>query len=103
MGGVDPYTWAVPMPMDGSSMISLDSTLRKAPPSSWRQPELPEVIAMLNYRLDPVKTNAAAYLQHLTFKNDKVDYSSITIHDSLSALLIGFLQVFFTLNFSFLR
>uniref|UniRef100_A0A8D3E572 Catenin delta-1-like n=1 Tax=Scophthalmus maximus TaxID=52904 RepID=A0A8D3E572_SCOMX len=54
------------------SMASLDSTLRKAPPSSWRQPELPEVIAMLNYRLDPVKTNAAAFLQHLTFKNDKV-------------------------------
>uniref|UniRef100_A0A667XRL4 Catenin delta 1 n=1 Tax=Myripristis murdjan TaxID=586833 RepID=A0A667XRL4_9TELE len=48
------------------------NTLRKAPPTSWRQPELPEVIAMLNYRLDPVKTNAAAFLQHLTFKNDKV-------------------------------
>uniref|UniRef100_A0A8C1HDQ8 Catenin (cadherin-associated protein), delta 1 n=1 Tax=Cyprinus carpio carpio TaxID=630221 RepID=A0A8C1HDQ8_CYPCA len=55
------------------SMASLDSTLRKGPaPTSWRQPELPEVIAMLNYRLDPVKSNAAAYLQHLTFKNDKV-------------------------------
>uniref|UniRef100_A0A673AGQ9 Catenin delta 1 n=1 Tax=Sphaeramia orbicularis TaxID=375764 RepID=A0A673AGQ9_9TELE len=54
------------------SMASLDSTLRKAPPTSWRQPELPEVIAMLSYRLDPVKTNAAAFLQHLTFKNDKV-------------------------------
>ncbi|KAJ8342089.1 hypothetical protein SKAU_G00320170 [Synaphobranchus kaupii] len=27
---------------------------------------------MLNYRLDPVKSNAAAFLQHLTFKNDKV-------------------------------
>lgn len=72
MGGVDPYTWGVPMTMERGSMASLDSTLRKAPPSSWRQPELPEVIAMLNYRLDPVKTNAAAYLQHLTFKNDKV-------------------------------
>ncbi|XP_028974146.1 catenin delta-1 isoform X3 [Esox lucius] len=55
------------------SLASLDSTLRKGPaPVSWRQPELPEVIAMLNYRLDPVKSNAAAYLQHLTFKNDKV-------------------------------
>ena len=50
------------------------STLRKGPATSWRQPELPEVIAMLNYRLDPVKSNAAAYLQHLTFKNDKVIY-----------------------------
>ncbi|XP_061833059.1 catenin delta-1 isoform X2 [Nerophis lumbriciformis] len=56
------------------SMASLDSTLRKGPgpPGGWRQPELPEVIAMLNYRLDPVRSNAAAYLQHLTFKNDKV-------------------------------
>ncbi|CAI5652268.1 unnamed protein product [Oreochromis niloticus] len=71
MGSVEPYAWAVPMTMERGSMASLDSTLRK-PPSSWRQPELPEVIAMLNYRLDPVKTNAAAFLQHLTFKNDKV-------------------------------
>uniref|UniRef100_A0A3Q3F4V8 Catenin delta 1 n=1 Tax=Labrus bergylta TaxID=56723 RepID=A0A3Q3F4V8_9LABR len=70
--GVDPYAWAVPMTMERGSMASLDSTLRKAPPGSWRQPELPEVIAMLSYRLDPVKTNAAAFLQHLTFKNDKV-------------------------------
>ncbi|XP_037531206.1 catenin delta-1 [Nematolebias whitei] len=72
MVGVDPYALGVPMMMDRGSMASLDSTLRKAPPTSWRQPELPEVIAMLNYRLDPVKTNAAAFLQHLTFKNDKV-------------------------------
>ncbi|XP_041640552.1 catenin delta-1 isoform X4 [Cheilinus undulatus] len=55
------------------SMASLDSTLRKGPgPGGWRQPELPEVIAMLNYRMDAVKSNAAAYLQHLTYKNDKV-------------------------------
>lgn len=72
MGGLDPYAYGVPMTMDRGSMASLDSTLRKVPPTSWRQPELPEVIAMLNYRLDPVKTNAAAYLQHLTYKNDKV-------------------------------
>lgn len=72
VGGLDPYACGVPMTMDRGSMASLDSTLRKGPPSSWRQPELPEVIAMLSYRLDPVKTNAAAFLQHLTFKNDKV-------------------------------
>lgn len=86
MGGLDPYAYGVPMTMDRGSMASLDSTLRKGPPTSWRQPELPEVIAMLNYRLDPVKTNAAAYLQHLTYKNDKVAYSSAarsTILDSL--------------------
>lgn len=81
MVGVDPYTLGVPMMMDRGSMASLDSTLRKPPPTSWRQPELPEVIAMLNYRLDPVKTNAAAFLQHLTFKNDKVKSSS-QLHQS---------------------
>lgn len=73
MGGVD-ASWGFPVTMERGmgSMASLDCTLRKLAPTSWRQPELPEVIAMLNYRLDPVKTNAAAFLQHLTFKNDKV-------------------------------
>ncbi|XP_023648953.2 catenin delta-1 isoform X3 [Paramormyrops kingsleyae] len=72
--GVDPYCWPPQMAqMDRGSMASLDSTLRKGDVSTaWRQPELPEVITMLNYRLDPVKSNAAAFLQHLTFKNDKV-------------------------------
>ncbi|XP_069047395.1 catenin delta-1 isoform X3 [Lepisosteus oculatus] len=75
MGGTagDGYFWGAPLAQaERGSMASLDSTLRKGPPPSWRQPELPEVIAMLNYRLDPVKSNAAAYLQHLTYKNDKV-------------------------------
>uniref|UniRef100_A0A665WDR2 Catenin delta-1-like n=1 Tax=Echeneis naucrates TaxID=173247 RepID=A0A665WDR2_ECHNA len=70
------FYWGGGAPMaqgERGSMASLDSTLRKGPgPSGWRQPELPEVIAMLNYRLDPVKSNAAAYLQHLTYKNDKI-------------------------------
>uniref|UniRef100_A0A8C9W5H3 Catenin delta 1 n=1 Tax=Scleropages formosus TaxID=113540 RepID=A0A8C9W5H3_SCLFO len=72
--GGDPYGWGPTMAqMERGSMASLDSTLRKGEvPTAWRQPELPEVIAMLNYRLDPVKSNAAAFLQHLTFKNDKV-------------------------------
>ncbi|XP_037327105.2 catenin delta-1 isoform X2 [Pungitius pungitius] len=76
-GPGDMYFWGgAPMAQgERGSMASLDSTLRKGPvpgPSGWRQPELPEVIAMLNYRLDPVRSNAAAYLQHLTYKNDKV-------------------------------
>ncbi|XP_046725600.1 catenin delta-1 isoform X1 [Silurus meridionalis] len=75
-GAGDVYYWGGGAPLaqgERGSMASLDSTLRKGPvPTTWRQPELPEVIAMLNYRLDPVKSNAAAYLQHLTFKNDKV-------------------------------
>uniref|UniRef100_A0A8C5HH92 Catenin delta-1-like n=1 Tax=Gouania willdenowi TaxID=441366 RepID=A0A8C5HH92_GOUWI len=75
-GPADMYYWGGGAPLaqgERGSMASLDSTLRKGPgPGGWRQPELPEVIAMLNYRLDPVKSNAAAYLQHLTYKNDKV-------------------------------
>lgn len=75
-GPADMYYWGGGAPLaqgERGSMASLDSTLRKGPgPSSWRQPELPEVIAMLNYRLDPVRSNAAAYLQHLTYQNDKV-------------------------------
>ncbi|XP_053190729.1 catenin delta-1 isoform X3 [Scomber japonicus] len=75
-GAGDMYYWGSGAPLaqgERGSMASLDSTLRKPPgPGGWRQPELPEVIAMLNYRLDPVRSNAAAYLQHLTYKNDKV-------------------------------
>uniref|UniRef100_A0A3P9KBQ9 Catenin (cadherin-associated protein), delta 1 n=1 Tax=Oryzias latipes TaxID=8090 RepID=A0A3P9KBQ9_ORYLA len=55
------------------SMASIDSIQKRGPgPGGWRQPELSEVIAMLNYRLDAVQLNAAAYLQHLTYQNDKV-------------------------------
>ncbi|XP_012510454.1 PREDICTED: armadillo repeat protein deleted in velo-cardio-facial syndrome isoform X3 [Propithecus coquereli] len=48
---------------------SVDST-RKEP--RWRDPELPEVLAMLRHPVDPVKANAAAYLQHLCFENEGV-------------------------------
>ncbi|XP_041839553.1 catenin delta-1 isoform X2 [Melanotaenia boesemani] len=75
-GTGDLYYWGAGAPLaqgERGSLASLDSTLRKGPgPGGWRQPELPEVIAMLNYRLDPVRSNAAAYLQHLTYQNDKV-------------------------------
>lgn len=82
-GPGDMYYWGGGAPLaqgERGSMASLDSTLRKGPvPGGWRQPELPEVIAMLNYRLDPVRSNAAAYLQHLTYKNDKVRDASVHI------------------------
>ena len=83
-GPGDMYYWGgAPLAQgERGSMASLDSTLRKAPgpgPGGWRQPELPEVIAMLNYRLDPVRSNAAAYLQHLTYKNDKVRDASMCL------------------------
>jgi len=85
-GPGDQYYWGAGAPLaqgERGSMASLDSTLRKGPgpgPGGWRQPELPEVIAMLNYRLDPVRSNAAAYLQHLTYKNDKVRSASVYVY-----------------------
>ncbi|CAM4673033.1 unnamed protein product [Eretmochelys imbricata] len=53
----------------GKRSPSIDS-IRKDP--RWRDPDLPEVIAMLSHPIDPVKSNAAAYLQHLCYENDKI-------------------------------
>lgn len=55
--------------MGGRRSPSIDS-IRKDP--RWRDPDLSEVIAMLGHPLDPVKSNAAAYLQHLCYENDKI-------------------------------
>ncbi|KFV65036.1 Catenin delta-1, partial [Dryobates pubescens] len=72
-GGPDRGLWAPAVPRQSWQRRGLDS-LRKggAGPGGWRQPELPEVIAMLSFRLDAVKSRAAAYLQHLCYRNDKV-------------------------------
>uniref|UniRef100_A0A8C6TX87 ARVCF delta catenin family member a n=1 Tax=Neogobius melanostomus TaxID=47308 RepID=A0A8C6TX87_9GOBI len=56
-------------PHKRNSMVSLDS-IRRDP--RWRDPNLQEVIAMLNHPMDPVKSNAAAYLQHLCYENDHI-------------------------------
>ena len=37
----------------------------------WRDPELPEVIQMLQHQFPSVQSNAAAYLQHLCFGDNK--------------------------------
>ncbi|KAK2495313.1 hypothetical protein MC885_003775, partial [Smutsia gigantea] len=61
------------------SLGSLDRMVRRSPSADstrkeprWRDPELPEVLAMLRHPVDPVKANAAAYLQHLCFENEGV-------------------------------
>ncbi|KAM6976385.1 splicing regulator ARVCF isoform 2-T2 [Tautogolabrus adspersus] len=56
-------------PHKRSSMVSLDS-IRRDP--RWRDPNLHEVISMLTHPMDPVKSNAAAYLQHLCYENDRI-------------------------------
>ncbi|XP_023125161.1 splicing regulator ARVCF isoform X2 [Amphiprion ocellaris] len=57
------------LPHKRSSMVSLDS-IRRDP--RWRDPNLHEVISMLSHPMDPVKSNAAAYLQHLCYENDRI-------------------------------
>uniref|UniRef100_A0A3Q0SVR8 ARVCF delta catenin family member n=1 Tax=Amphilophus citrinellus TaxID=61819 RepID=A0A3Q0SVR8_AMPCI len=57
------------VPHKRSSMVSLDS-IRRDP--RWRDPNLHEVISMLSHPMDPVKSNAAAYLQHLCYENDRI-------------------------------
>lgn len=70
--GVYPAPLAQP---ERGSTASLDGGLdcgARQDPRCWRDPDLPEVIAMLGHPLDPVKANAAAYLQHLCYENDAV-------------------------------
>ncbi|XP_062874245.1 ARVCF delta catenin family member b isoform X1 [Trichomycterus rosablanca] len=70
--GVYPAPLAQP---ERGSTASLDGGLdfgARQDPRCWRDPDLPEVIAMLAHPLDPVKANAAAYLQHLCYENDSV-------------------------------
>uniref|UniRef100_A0A3P9PFE8 ARVCF delta catenin family member n=1 Tax=Poecilia reticulata TaxID=8081 RepID=A0A3P9PFE8_POERE len=62
------FYWS-PLPHKRSSMVSLDS-IRRDP--RWRDPNLHEVISMLRHPMDPVKSNAAAYLQHLCYENDLI-------------------------------
>lgn len=53
----------------------------------WRDPELPEVIQMLQHQFPSVQSNAAAYLQHLCFGDNKikaeVSWRSPRLHKNL--------------------
>uniref|UniRef100_A0ABM5F336 Splicing regulator ARVCF isoform X3 n=1 Tax=Pogona vitticeps TaxID=103695 RepID=A0ABM5F336_9SAUR len=73
-------TYAAPLAQpERGSMASIDRLGKRSPSIDsirkdprWRDPDLPEVIAMLSHPIDPVKSNAAAYLQHLCYENDKI-------------------------------
>lgn len=60
------------LPPSGSLSSLGPAPLTVAPSGPWRQPDLPEVLAMLSYTLDAVRLNAAAYLQHLSYRNEDV-------------------------------
>lgn len=73
-------SYAAPLAQpERGSMASIDRLGKRSPSIDsickdprWRDPDLPEVIAMLSHPIDPVKSNAAAYLQHLCYENDKI-------------------------------
>ncbi|XP_053554298.1 plakophilin-4 isoform X2 [Bombina bombina] len=51
---------------------SIDSIQKDPREFAWRDPELPEVIHMLQHHFPSVQANAAAYLQHLCFGDHKI-------------------------------
>ncbi|CAL8400777.1 unnamed protein product, partial [Gadus morhua 'NCC'] len=51
---------------------SIDSIQKDPREFGWRDPELPEVIQMLQHQFPSVQSNAAAYLQHLCFGDNKI-------------------------------
>ncbi|NXJ92261.1 PKP4 protein, partial [Corythaixoides concolor] len=61
-------------PADGGTTRSpsIDSIQKDPRQFAWRDPELPEVIHMLQHQFPSVQANAAAYLQHLCFGDNKV-------------------------------
>uniref|UniRef100_A0A4W4FQZ8 Plakophilin 4 n=1 Tax=Electrophorus electricus TaxID=8005 RepID=A0A4W4FQZ8_ELEEL len=50
---------------------SIDSIQKDPREFAWRDPELPEVIRMLQHQFPSVQANAAAYLQHLCFGDNR--------------------------------
>uniref|UniRef100_A0A672KDI2 ARVCF delta catenin family member n=1 Tax=Sinocyclocheilus grahami TaxID=75366 RepID=A0A672KDI2_SINGR len=83
----DLYRAQTLIPQKRASMVSLD-TIRKDP--RWRDPNLREVISMLSHPMDPVKSNAAAYLQHLCYENDTVKQDVRQLHGI--PVLVGLLD-----------
>ncbi|XP_060718310.1 catenin delta-2 isoform X3 [Tachysurus vachellii] len=70
-----PYSKSGPtLPPEGplARSPSIDSIQKDPREFGWRDPELPEVIQMLQHQFPSVQSNAAAYLQHLCFGDNKI-------------------------------
>ncbi|XP_029552974.1 catenin delta-2-like isoform X1 [Salmo trutta] len=70
-----PYSKSGPaMPPEGTlaRSPSIDSIQKDPREFGWRDPELPEVIQMLQHQFPSVQSNAAAYLQHLCFGDNNI-------------------------------
>ncbi|XP_051569182.1 plakophilin-4-like isoform X1 [Myxocyprinus asiaticus] len=51
---------------------SIDSVYKDPREFTWRDPELPEVIRMLQHHFPSVQANAAAYIQHLCYGDNRI-------------------------------
>ncbi|KAL2088057.1 hypothetical protein ACEWY4_016885 [Coilia grayii] len=51
---------------------SIESIQKDPREFAWRDPEIPEVIRMLQHSFPSVQTNAAAYLQHLCYGDNRI-------------------------------
>uniref|UniRef100_A0A672KK03 Plakophilin 4 n=1 Tax=Sinocyclocheilus grahami TaxID=75366 RepID=A0A672KK03_SINGR len=51
---------------------SIDSVYKDPREFAWRDPELPEVIRMLQHHFPSVQANAAAYIQHLCYGDNRI-------------------------------
>ncbi|XP_058873229.1 catenin delta-2 isoform X3 [Acipenser ruthenus] len=70
-----PYSKSGPaIPPEGTlaRSPSIDSIQKDPREFGWRDPELPEVIQMLQHQFPSVQSNAAAYLQHLCFGDNNI-------------------------------
>ncbi|XP_073702477.1 plakophilin-4-like isoform X2 [Garra rufa] len=68
----DPSYTRQPMDDDATRSPSVDSIQKDPREFAWRDPDLPEVIHMLEHQFPSVKANAAAYLQHLCYRDNHV-------------------------------
>ncbi|XP_043549740.1 plakophilin-4 isoform X3 [Chiloscyllium plagiosum] len=66
------YHYNIPADETTTRSPSIDSIQKDPREFAWRDPELPEVIHMLQHQFPSVQANAAAYLQHLCFGDNKV-------------------------------
>ncbi|XP_062390012.1 plakophilin-4-like isoform X2 [Sardina pilchardus] len=57
---------------DNTRSPSIDSIQKDPREFAWRDPELPEVIHMLQHQFPSVQANAAAYLQHLCYGDNRI-------------------------------
>ncbi|XP_035533274.1 plakophilin-4-like [Morone saxatilis] len=65
---------------------SIESIHKDPREFAWRDPELPEVIHMLQHHFPSVQANAAAYLQHLCYGDNRVKVEvSIKLHSEAQA------------------